>query len=77
MVYTFDILNIGCLFDLTEFIGQNIKGLQRRVSNIYELENQSLRQRINTFVTSLFNCCNVHNFEILLVVLITIEKNTF
>jgi len=66
MVYTFDILNIGCLFDLTEFIGQNIKGLQRRVSNIYELENQSLRQRINTFVTSLFNIFNIIFFIIVM-----------
>ena len=43
------------LFDLTEFIVWNIKRLRNWVAKMKVLENQSMWQRLNSFVT---NACN-------------------
>ena len=46
MLKTFDI----AIFDLTEFIVWNIYGLEQLVPKIKWIENQSLWQRLNSFV---------------------------
>ena len=39
------------LFDLSEFIAWNIKGLRHWVATILKLENQSLWQKLNSFIS--------------------------
>jgi len=39
-----------CLFDLIAFIVWNIKGLRHWVATILKLENQSLWQKLNSFI---------------------------
>ena len=52
--YTFGISNFDKLFDLTEFIVGNIKGLRHLVANIKGLDYELGLQRLDSFVNIFF-----------------------